>query len=345
MICTLDRLLGAIARLPRLVIIERNLSRRSPVPLLVLLVLAVWAISPSAYALRQSKPTKNVPETIETIARRFSGRMGLAAIHLESGESIFLNADERFQTASVIKLPIMVEAFFQAKAGHLKLDETVTYNEADRVPGSGILQDLSPGTILKLVDAITLMIVLSDNLATNLVIERVGIENVNTRMVSLGLKNTKLFKKVFLPAKEPVSDEAKRFGLGVTTPREMMLLLQRLARGELPDAASSERMIQILKKQRDRDQIPRYLGQIDLGGKIEVANKSGALDVVRNDVGIVYTPRGRVALAVFCAESADKKWTADNEATLAIARAAEAAVRELLITRVGTERPPTAPEF
>jgi beta-lactamase class A len=89
-------------------------------------------------------------------------------------------------------------------------------------------------------------------------------------------------------------------------------------------------MIGILQKQRDIDQIPRYLGNLKLEGPVTVAHKTGALDAARNDVGIVFTPRGRILLAIFCQESPDRRWTPDNEAALTSARLAEAAVRGLL---------------
>jgi beta-lactamase class A len=218
----------------------------------------------------------------------------------------------------------MVEAFYQAREGRTPLDSLLLLDKENMVQGSGILQDLSDGLILSLRDALTLMIVLSDNTATNMVIDSVGIDAVNSRMVSLGLVHTKLFKKVFLPPPKP-SEDQKKFGLGVTTPAEMVKLLEMLARGDLVDKASSEAMISILKKQRDRDQIPRYISYDDLGesvGGIQVANKTGALDRVRNDVGLVFTRRGTYLMAIFTWNSADTRWTPDNAATLTIAQLA-----------------------
>jgi beta-lactamase class A len=293
-----------------------------------------FAVLSWAFVLAAQLPSADpLPESIAAIQRRFSGRIGLAALHLESGRSLYLNADEKVQTASVIKLPIMVEAFYQAHEGRLNLEERIRVSAADRVVGSGILQDLGEGLAPSLSDVITLMIVLSDNQATNYVIDRVGIANVNSRMRRLGLEHTKLFKKVFKPAEGPLTQEEKSFGLGVTTPREMVRLLERLANRELVNETLSGRMMDILLKQRDVDQIPRYLGNLKLEGPVTVAHKTGALNTVRNDVGIVSTPRGRVLLAIFCQESRDQRWTPDNEATIASARLAEAAARALLPQR------------
>lgn len=267
--------------------------------------------------------TTTLEESVKSVAANFRGRMALAAKNLETGETVQFQGDQTVQTASVIKLPIMVEVFYQVNEGKLKLEDPVTFAESDKVDGSGILRDLHGGLNLTLLDAVTLMIVLSDNLATNLVIDKVGIESVNKRMVSLGLKNTRLFKKVFIAAKEPVSEEAKKFGLGMTTPLDMLSLLEKIATGKVVDPAACDRMISILKKQRYRDEIPRYLDQLSTKEKkVSVANKTGALNDVRNDVAIVYAPHGKYLLSVFCYDTKDTRWTADNEATLAIAHVA-----------------------
>src|SRR5207245_2255562 len=128
----------------------------------------------------------------------------------------------------------------------------------DKVPGSGILQDLSTGLRPSLEDAMTLMITLSDNTATNLVLDKVGVENVNRRMQSLGLPGTKVFRKVFKSLDRPLTDEEKEFGLGSTTPKEMVKLLTMIERKQVVDAAACDKMLAILKKQRDQEKIPRY---------------------------------------------------------------------------------------
>jgi N-acyl-D-amino-acid deacylase len=256
---------------------------------------------------------------LESIAAAFKGQVAMLAKNLKTGETAGVQPDLRVRTASVIKLPILAEAFHQVEEGKLRLDQRVLVQGENRVVGSGILRDLSPGLDITVEDALTLMIVLSDNSATNAVLDLIGVEKVNARMASLGLPQTKLFKKVFIAAPNP-SEESKRFGLGSTTPAEMVKLLEMIERRQAADAAGCEKMLAILKKQRDRDQIPRYLA----GQKVEFALKSGALDALRNDVGLIYTPAGAIALAVFCDNSPDRRWTADNEATLTIARLAKA---------------------
>ncbi|MDD5544512.1 MAG: class A beta-lactamase-related serine hydrolase [Acidobacteriia bacterium] len=277
------------------------------------------------FPARCAAAPNDVQAQLQAIIGAFKGHVTLAAKNLKTGETIEIRADEKVQTASVIKLPILIETFYQARQNQVSLDSYVILDKDNRVPGSGILQDLSDGLILTLQDAATLMIVLSDNTATNLVIDTVGIGNVNARMQSLGARNTKLFKKVFLPAPQ-TSEEQKKYGLGVTTAADMLHLLEMLARGDVVDRAGSDAVIAILKKQRDRDGIPRYISYDDLGqntGGVEVANKTGALDHVRNDVGLVFTKHGTYALAIFAGDSPDTRWTADNAATLTIARIAK----------------------
>jgi beta-lactamase class A len=185
----------------------------------------------------------------------------------------------------------MVEVFFQVQEGRLDLKRRLRYEQSNRVPGAGILQDLTPGLELPLIDAVTLMMVLSDNTATNMVIDQVGIQAVNRRMQQLGFRRTRLNKKVYLPADDTVPPEYAHFGLGVTTAAEMLELLRRLYRRQLVDAEASATMLAILEKQRDQEQIPRLLTGPEWEG-VRVAHKTGALDQVRNDVGLVRRRRG-----------------------------------------------------
>ncbi len=262
---------------------------------------------------------QKLPTDVQSVIDHFRGQLYFAARNLKSGESLSYRADDKVQTASVIKLPILVELFSQAREHRLSLEDVIAVTDTNRVGGSGILQDLGIGLHATLRDFAVLMIVLSDNSATNIAIDKLGVAAVNARMRQIGLPQTTLYKKVFKPATEPMPEEQKKWGLGVTTPNEMLLLLEKLYRKEIVDPASCDDMIAILKAQRDRDQIPRYLVG-PAWEKIQIANKTGALDRVRNDVGIVFTPEGDFVLSLFAQESEDQKWTADNEAALALAR-------------------------
>ena len=262
---------------------------------------------------------QTLPPGVQAVVSQFKGQLYFAAKNLKTGEIIQYRADDRVQTASVVKVPILVELFSQAREQRFMLDEVVSVSAVNKVEGSGILRDMGTGLHLTLRDVATLMIVLSDNTATNMLIDRLGVAAVNARMRQAGLQQTTLYKKVFKPATEVIPEEQKKWGLGVTTPREMLQLMEKIYRKEIAGAAGCDEMIAIMKQQRDRDQIPRYL--VGSGWeKVQVANNTGALDRVRNDVAIVFLPDGDFVLSLFAQESEDHKWTADNEATLALAK-------------------------
>jgi beta-lactamase class A len=241
-----------------------------------------------------------------------------------SGRSIHLHADRKCPTASVIKLPILVHALRLAAAGEVSLDETVRLTEADKKPGSGILQSLGDGLTLSLRDACTLMIAISDNTATNLVLDRVSIEGVNACMAALGCADTRLFRKVFSSG-PPVSRENARYGLGVTTARDMLRLLSLVHRDRLGFAGIGPEVRRFLAAQHYRDGMPRLL---DAGWTYE--GKTGAVDAVRNDVGFITPPDGPpIAVAILCSKMPRPMWTADNPGLIAIARAARVIAEEL----------------
>ena len=156
------------------------------------------------------------------IADAHKGKVAIAVKHLGTGESFALHADEAMPTASLIKLPVMVEAYWQASEDKVKLDTKVTLKKDDKVPGSGILTNhFSEGATFSLKDSVRLMIVFSDNTATNLVLDQIGIPSTNERMAKLGFKNTKINAKVFKGSTTSIDPAAtKKFGLGSTTAAE-----------------------------------------------------------------------------------------------------------------------------
>jgi beta-lactamase class A len=257
----------------------------------------------------------------------FPGKVYLFAKNLDSGQSYALNADERVMTASTIKLPIMAGVFAAMEAGKAKWTEELTLTQGERVSGSGILGDISNGVRLPIRDVVHLMIVLSDNTATNMIIERFTADMVNAEMDQLGLRQTRSLRKVRGDGDDlrPPSGwsaagklpENQKFGLGVSTPREMVLLLEKLARGEVVSPAASKEMIEILKRQQYREGIARHLGETP------VASKSGALDHLRSDVALVYSPGGRIAMAMTCDDIPKIDYNVDNEGLLLISRVAD----------------------
>jgi Beta-lactamase class A len=266
-----------------------------------------------------------IEDEIDHFARSFDGRISLMARDLSAGRTTAYHADRKCPTASVIKLPILLHALLLEREGALFLDETVIVGEEDKKPGSGILTQLCTGHKLSLADACTLMIALSDNTATNLVIDRVDLDAINERMRSLGLKETLLHRKVFSSG-PPVSASNARYGLGVSTPREIVRLLTMLHSNEIGDAATCKKARGILAKQQYRDAIPRCLPH-----SYKFEGKSGATDHVRNDAGIVTTEQGRqIALAIFISEIPTVLWTADNPGQLAIAQLAKMVVQHFV---------------
>ncbi len=277
-------------------------------------------------------------EAIRSISSTHHGNVAVYAKNLRSGQFITLNADSPVQTASVIKLAILYEALEQIRAGKLHFEDSLMLQHDDQVSGSGLLPMLDTPKALTFKDVLTLMIVVSDNTATNLAIDHIGLRNINNEIVSLGLKNTWLYKKVYKPAEGPMPTDQKRFGLGKTSAREMGSLMERFVQCDLnsptlrtPPTPQDQRLcdtaIGMLKNQFYRESIPRYLETIDTSEEgSSIANKTGALDAVRNDVGVAYTSRGPILLSEFTWENRDHSWTVDNEAEVLMARIAHVIV-------------------
>ena len=264
---------------------------------------------------------------LKAMALAHHGKVAVYAKHLKTGATVAVDADRPVQTASVIKVPVMVEALAQVKTGKRNLDDRIVLREEDKVPGSGILQLLRPGAQITLEDAIVLMMTLSDNTATNLVIDQVGVSAVNARSAAMGLKSTYLYKKVYRKAEGPMPEDQKQFGLGKTTAREMAAVLESIERCDLGDAKLCARMIEIMKHQQLREMIARYLETADSTEvRSGVAAKLGELDDVKNEVALVYTETGPIVISIFTWDNQDQRWMADNEAYLLIARIAKAIV-------------------
>ena len=264
---------------------------------------------------------------LSRMAAAHDGKVGLFAKNLKTGATVAINADAEVQTASVIKLPIMCEAFYQVKNGKHRLDERLTLTKENQVPGSGVLTLMQPGLQPTLLDAVTLMIDISDNTATNLVLDDIGIAAVNSRIEAMALSKTHLFRKVFLPNSAPVAGQDRRFGLGRTTPREMAAIMESIWRCDLGDKRLCSRMLSILHNQFYRESIPRYMEGIDSAeGESKIGNKSGADDGVRNDVGLIETTGGPIIISVFTWDNKDNSWSVDNKAELLIARVAKTIV-------------------
>jgi beta-lactamase class A len=200
--------------------------------------------------------------------------------------------------------------------GVLLWSDPLTLTDEEKVAGSGVLTQLGAGLNLTLRDACVLMTIVSDNTATNMVIDQLGIAPVNARMRSLGLPLTTLYRKSFTPDTEA----SREFGLGMTTPDEMAELLQCVAEERTGGPAVSAEILDILSAQCLRDSIPRGLPP-----NWKYAGKTGGIDGVRNDVGLVTAPDGsQTVLALFCQDLPDLQWSPDNAGNIALSRATRA---------------------
>jgi beta-lactamase class A len=280
----------------------------------------------------------DLQKQLDKMAAHFHGKVGLYAINMNTGASVAIAPDTPVQTASVIKLPIMVETFAEVAAGKRSLEDKLVLTKDNQVPGSGILAQLQPGLQLTLYDAVVLMMDLSDNTATNMVIDHIGIAAVNARIHAMGLKDTYLYKKVFKPAEGPLPPDQAKFGLGKTTAREMAEVMESIegcAAGAMPpahapaywngvsDSRLCREMVEIMRNQQYRNMIPHYLETIDTSDQgSAIVDKVGELDDVRNDVAIVYSKAGPIVISAFTYDNKDQTWIAENEAELLIARMA-----------------------
>lgn len=262
---------------------------------LIATILLFVTIAAVGHAQNVPKPASSLDERVRSEIADFKGKVWIYAKNLDSGKEYGLRPDEQVRTASTIKLPIMVETFRQISAGKVAWTDEFTLSKQNKVGGSGILNEFTDGTKIDLRTAVNLMIVVSDNTATNLVIERVTADAVNAFMSELGLKDTLSLRKVWGGADAKANSDPINplFGLGRSSPRDMVRLLEMLEKGEVVSKEASAEMIAILKRQQYKDGIGRNV--LDT---VPVASKSGSLDRLRSDVGIVYTRRGRIAMAI-----------------------------------------------
>jgi beta-lactamase class A len=214
---------------------------------------------------------------VADVDSHLDGVMGVAIEDLTTGDHYFLREDEVFAQASSIKIAVLAALYLQAEQGKIKLTDLYTVQSSDLVPDSDIMNGLTPGvTRLTLRDLATMMVAVSDNAAANVLIDRVGIPNVNVMLDSLGLVHTRLRRKMM------DVQAAKEGRENISTPREMMTLLAAIYRGKLLNKESTADFFKVLSTNKD-SWIPR-----DLPADVKIANKPGSLEAVRNDSGIVF---------------------------------------------------------
>ena len=251
--------------------------------------------------------------SLDAIASAHHGVLGYAVWNLDTGERLSLRGDETFPTASLIKVPILVTLYDLVDKRQLSLDDPLTVLKIDQVPGSGVLQFMHPGMSLSVHDAASLMIVLSDNTATNLVLDRIAIRRVWQKMESLGLPHTKVHSKTYLRLTSVAMDSSVKYGLGVSTPNEMAHLFQLLADGKAVNPAADSAMLDILRNNADGDSMQRTIDGMS------VPHKTGATDSVRTECALFHL-QSRVVACGFTKQNTDVRWVVDNEAQVSLGK-------------------------
>lgn len=294
----------------------------------------LWTITLASPGLAPADEPGGLEARLRPLIEAHKGEVAVVVKHLGTGECFAYRPDEAMPTASLIKFPVMIEAYRQAAEKVVDLEAPVTLKAEDRVPGSGILTaHFSPGATFPLRDAVRLMIAFSDNTATNLVLDRIGIGATAKTMERLGYPNTKIHSKVFRRDTSVFPDRSPIYGLGSTTAAEMVRLLEALHRKELVSPEACEAMIGHLKTCDDKDKFPRFLPS-----GTPLAFKTGSVDASRTAAGLILGDVGPIALCVLTNRNEDKSWGPDNAGNRLCAEVA----REVFTYFRDKAMPPTA---
>ncbi|MGA9801401.1 MAG: serine hydrolase [Terriglobales bacterium] len=270
---------------------------------LLLLAAAYAQNAPSTAVAKQEVLWQKLAANINEVDRSLDGVLGVAILDLNSGRKFVSNGDEIFPQASSIKIAVLAELYRQAQSGKLKLTDLYTVQTSDLVPDSSIMGGLTPGvTRITLRDLATMMVAVSDNSATNVLIDRVGMENVNPMLDSLGLVHTRLRRKMM---------DLKAAGEGrenISTPVEMMTLLEDLYRGKVLNQDMTDAFFNMLATHKDG-----FISR-DLPDGLKIANKPGELEGVRNDSAVVFVENRPY---VICVMTTYLRRERDGEAAIA----------------------------
>jgi beta-lactamase class A len=244
------------------------------------------------------------------------GVVGYTVRDLDANWQISERGDEKFPTASLIKVPILVTVFDLVEKGRLSLNDKLTVLPIDVVPGAGVLQHLHAGITITVRDAAWLMTTISDNTATNLLLDRIIIRRVWEKMDSLALPATRVHSKSFLRSSSVAMDSSVKYGLGVTTPNEMAQLFALLANGRAVSPQADSAMRDMLAANEDGQLLQRRVSGV------RAPHKTGATDSVRTECTLWYL-RSRVVACVMTRDNADTRWVLDSEPQLLMARLGE----------------------
>jgi beta-lactamase class A len=260
----------------------------------------------------------------------FPGAVSLFAKNLDTGVSIGIRESDPVRTASTIKLPILCSIADSIARGKAKWTDLLTVTKENKVSGSGIIaSEISDGIQLPIRDIANLMIVLSDNTATNLILDRFPADSVNAYLDTIGIKTTRSMRKILgdgpatgysAAGKLP---ENKKYGIGMSSPHDMVAILEKLDRGEIVSPEASKEILAVLGRCQDGNGARRRLQGM------KIANKTGALDALRSEVALVYSPGGKIALAITVDGIPKPDWSPDNPGLLTIADLAKILVEGL----------------
>jgi beta-lactamase class A len=253
--------------------------------------------------------------TIRSIEAHHKSAISLLWQPLDGMPATGYNAERQVKTASVIKLPILVHVALLVESGALSWEQRLPLSDSDHTPGAGVLKLMNAGLQPSLRDLAVLMMVISDNTATNMLIDLLGIDAINQRIQSLGLSQTRLNRKVFAPN----TPDCLPWGLGVTSPRDIVQLLTAIVRGEIGNSTTNQFIRETLAGLQDRAGLPRGLPRNWL-----YAGKTGSDDDLRNDCGIITRPDGsHIVVACFVQSLDEAPSTADHPGLVALGQVAK----------------------
>jgi beta-lactamase class A len=264
--------------------------------------------------------TTALRRSLDSIADLHHGVVGYAVIDVDGGDRISRRGDEKFPTASLIKVGVLVTVFDLVEKGQMSLTDPLTVLSIDQTGGSGVLQYFHNGATITVGDAAWLVSTISDNTATNLLLDKINIRRMWTKMDSLGLANTRIHSKVNLRNTSVAMDSSVKYGLGVTTPNEMARLFELLANGRAVSPAADSTILNMLEHNTTNFMLQRY------AGGVRAALKDGETNQNRTECTLWYLKR-RVVACVMTRENKDESWVIDNEAQVAMANMGAAIIK------------------
>ena len=263
--------------------------------------------------------TARLHRTLDSIATAHRGMVGYSVRNVDTGERLERFGDSTFASASLVKVGLLVALYELVEHDSISLDDPIRVLAIDKVPGSGLLQHLHDGLEITVEDAAWLTGTVSDNTATNLLVDKVSLRRMWTKMEALGLPHTKMFAKSFQRFTSVAMDSSVKYGLGVTTPNEMARLFELLALGRAVSPAADSSVLRILANNTKGDMLQRY------AEGIWFAHKDGSGSDIRTECGL-FRLQSRVVVCALTNRNEDRRWVLDNEAQVTLARIGQAVI-------------------